>query len=58
MITAYLITRGFKFPVRREFENVDAALVLKKFREAKPLDIEHSFPDWLFALGEKEFAAE
>ena len=58
VIAAYLMTKNLKPVVRPEFKNTDAAKMKARSRVPKLAAIEHSFPDWLFELGQKEFAAE
>jgi 16S rRNA (cytosine967-C5)-methyltransferase len=58
VISAYLITKNLKAPPRLEFKDTDSAQVRSRIKTAKPAAIEHSFPDWLFELGQKEFTTE
>ncbi|MBC7421508.1 MAG: class I SAM-dependent methyltransferase [Bdellovibrio sp.] len=58
VIGAYLVTKNLKPVSRPEFRNIDTAKVQSRMKAQKPAAIEHSFPDWLFELGQKEFAAD
>jgi 16S rRNA (cytosine967-C5)-methyltransferase len=58
VIAAYLMTKNLKPVVRPEFRNIDTGKMKTRSSALKPPAIEHSFPDWLFELGQKEFAAE
>ncbi len=58
VIAAYLIIKNLKPVARPEFRNTDAAKVQTLSKVQKPAAIEHSFPDWLFEMGQQEFGAE
>ncbi|MCB0350683.1 MAG: RsmB/NOP family class I SAM-dependent RNA methyltransferase, partial [Bdellovibrionales bacterium] len=59
VIAAYLVTKKLKPQVvRHEFKNSDAAKVKIRMNMQKPPAFEHSFPDWLYELGLKEFGTE
>jgi 16S rRNA (cytosine967-C5)-methyltransferase len=59
IIGAYLITKKIKPQVvRPEFKNCDPDKIQARIKIPKPSAIEHSFPDWLFDLGEKEFGSQ
>jgi 16S rRNA (cytosine967-C5)-methyltransferase len=58
IIVAYLVTKNLKPVVRPEFKNIDITKMQNRMKMAKPPAIEHSFPDWLFELGQAEFGAE
>lgn len=58
LIGAYLVTCNLKPVARPEFRTTDAALIQARLKSAKPAAIEHSFPDWLFDIGQQEFGAE
>jgi 16S rRNA (cytosine967-C5)-methyltransferase len=58
VIGAYLVIKNLKPVVRPEFKNTDAAKIQSRRKAQKPAAVEHSFPDWLFDLGQKEFATE
>ncbi len=58
IIAAYLVTQNLKPVVRPEFKNTDTAKIQSRLKTKKPAAIEHSFPDWLCELGQKEFGAE
>ncbi len=58
IIGAYLVTKNLKSPPRPEFKNTTAAKIQARVKMQKPAAIEHSFPDWLFELGQSEFGPE
>lgn len=59
VIAAYLVTKKLKPQVvRQEFKNSDTARIQTRMKIQKPAAIEHSFPDWLHDLGQKEFGTE
>lgn len=58
VIAAYLATKNLKPITRPEFKNCDLAKIKVRLKEKKPAAIAHSFPDWLYELGQKEFSAE
>ncbi len=58
IIGAYLVTKNLKPVVRPEFKKTDTSKIQSRIKSQKPPAIEHSFPDWLFELGQKEFTAE
>lgn len=58
IIAAYLVTKNLKPVVRPEFTGFDTARIQSRRKVQKPAAIEHSFPDWLFELGQKEFSTE
>jgi 16S rRNA (cytosine967-C5)-methyltransferase len=58
LIAAYLVSQNLKPVVRPEFKNLDTAKMASRLKVQKPAAVEHSFPDWLCELGEKEFAGE
>ncbi len=58
IIGAYLVTKNLKPVLRPEFKNSDIEKIQSRIKTLKPLAIEHSFPDWLFDLGQKEFNTE
>lgn len=58
IIAAYLITKNLKPVARPEFKDIDTAKIQSRNKSQKAPAIEHSFPDWLFEIGKKEFAAE
>jgi 16S rRNA (cytosine967-C5)-methyltransferase len=58
IIAAYLFTQDLKPVKRPEFQNVDLSKVQSRIKSKKALAVEHSFPDWLFELGQKEFATD
>lgn len=58
IIAAYLVTKNLKPVSRPELRNIDTAKIQSRIKSQKPLAVEHSFPDWLFEAGQKEFGAE
>lgn len=57
MIATYLVIKKLKPQVvRPEFKNSDPEKIQSRLKVHMPPAIEHSFPDWLFELGKKEFA--
>lgn len=58
VIGAYLVTLNLKPVARPEFSTTDAAKIQSRMKAPKPPAIEHSFPDWLSELGQKEFGAD
>ena len=58
LIGAYLITKNLKTVARPEFRKIDPAQIQNRIKLKKPEAIEYSLPDWLYELGEKEFAAQ
>ena len=58
VIAAFLVTKNLKPVVRSEFKNTDLAKIQSRNKAPKSAAIEHSFPDWLFELGQKEFGAD
>ncbi len=58
VIAAYLMTKNLKPVTRPEFRALDMAKMQSRSKAQKPAPIEHSFPDWLFELGQKEFGAD
>ena len=58
VIGAYLIIKNLKLPARPEFNRLDTAKLQSRNKAAKPLAVQHSFPDWLMQLGEKEFTKD
>lgn len=58
VIAAYLTTKNLKPVIRPEFKNIDTAKIQSRRKAQKPAAVEHSFPDWLFELGQNEFAAQ
>jgi 16S rRNA (cytosine967-C5)-methyltransferase len=56
MIGAYLVTKNLKPVTRPEFKSTDATKIKSRMKMQKPAAIEHSFPDWLYELGQQEFA--
>ncbi|MFZ3229034.1 MAG: methyltransferase domain-containing protein [Pseudobdellovibrio sp.] len=58
LISAYLVTKNLKPVARPEFINIDITKIQSRIKAKKTAAIENSFPDWLFELGQKEFAAE
>lgn len=58
VIGAYLVTKKLKPVIRPEFKNTDAAKIQGRIKIQKSPAIENSIPDWLFEIGQKEFAAE
>jgi 16S rRNA (cytosine967-C5)-methyltransferase len=58
IIGAYLVTKNLRPVTRPEFKNTDTAKIQARIKAQKPDAIQHSFPDWLVELGQKEFAAD
>jgi 16S rRNA (cytosine967-C5)-methyltransferase len=58
IIAAYLLTKNLKLPPRPEFKNLSAEKIKSRIKIKKPSAIEHSFPDWLFEIGQNEFASD
>lgn len=58
IIAAYLVTKNLKPVTRPEFKSTDTAKIQSRIKTPKPTAIEHSFPEWLFELGQKEFSTE
>jgi 16S rRNA (cytosine967-C5)-methyltransferase len=58
IIGAYLVTKKLKPVQRPEFSTTDAAKIQSRVQQKKSPAVEHSFPDWLFELGQKEFTNE
>jgi 16S rRNA (cytosine967-C5)-methyltransferase len=58
LISAYLLTKNLKPVSRPEFPEADFAKMQIRLKQPKPAAVEHSFPDWLFDLGQKEFTAD
>lgn len=58
IIGAYLVTKNLKPVARPEFKNSDALKLQSRIKMQKPAAVEHSFPDWLYDLGQKEFGSE
>ncbi len=58
LIAAYFLQKGFKLLPRREYKGVELELLKARAALTKPPAIEHSFPDWLHELGEKEFGKD
>lgn len=58
VIAAYLASKNLRPVQRPEFKNLDMARMKSRSKVAKPLQIEHSFPDWLMEMGQVEFAAQ
>ncbi len=58
IIGAYLVTKNLKPVARPEFKNSDTAKIQTRIKAQKSPAIQHSFPDWLFELGQKEFGTE
>lgn len=58
LIVAYLVSKNLKPASRPEFKNIDTAKISSRMKLQKPAAIEHSFPDWLVELGQKEFSVE
>lgn len=58
IIAAHLVTKNLKPVIRPEFKNIDMTKISSRMKAQKPAAIEHSFPDWLFELGQKEFSTE
>lgn len=58
VIGAYLVIQNLKPVARPEFANSDPAKIKARHQGPKPPEIEHSFPDWLFKLGQAEFSTE
>lgn len=58
VIGAYLVKLNLKPVARPEFRNTDAAKIHSLMKAQKPTAVEHSFPDWLFEMGQQEFGAE
>lgn len=56
VIAAYLVTKDLKPVKRPEFNEIDSSKIRNRMKAKKPAAIEESFPDWLFELGQKEFA--
>jgi 16S rRNA (cytosine967-C5)-methyltransferase len=55
LLAAWCIINNIGLPPWKEFENIQAAEVLKKYREAQYVrKIKESIPDWLDELGERE----
>lgn len=57
IIAAYLATKNLKPVARREFSMTDPEKMKSRIKLKKDSSTEHSFPDWLYDLGEKEFSA-
>lgn len=55
VIAAYLSTQKLRPVARPEFNSIDAGKIQSRIKLQKPPAIEHSFPDWLFELGQSEF---
>jgi 16S rRNA (cytosine967-C5)-methyltransferase len=58
VIAAYLVTKNLKSVERPEFADVDPDKIQSRLKIKKPAAVEHSFPDWISDLGQKEFGAE
>jgi 16S rRNA (cytosine967-C5)-methyltransferase len=58
IIGAYLVTQQLKPVVRPEFKNSDPSKIQNRIEMKKSPAVEHSFPDWLFEIGQTEFATE
>lgn len=58
VIAAYLMTKNLKPVKRPEFNEVDVAKMQSRLKLTRSAAVEHSFPDWLFDLGQSEFAAD
>ncbi len=58
LIVAYLVSKNLKPVVRPEFKNIDTAKIASRMKMQKPAAVEHSFPDWLVELGQKEFSSD
>lgn len=58
VIAAYLVTKNLKPTLRPEFKNSDSAKIQSRSKTIKSEAIEHSYPDWLFELGQKEFGLQ
>ncbi len=58
LIAAYLLTKNLKPVKRPEFIEVDMIKMQSRLKQSRPAAVEHSFPDWLFELGQNEFAAD
>lgn len=55
LIGTYLTLKDYKHPNRIEFSDIDSEKIKSRLKIQRPLAIEHSVPDWLFELGEKQF---
>lgn len=58
MIAAYLVTKNLKWVARPEFKDLDAEKIKARMKSQKPPAVEHSMPDWLSEMGQKEFGGE
>ncbi|MBY0314308.1 MAG: methyltransferase domain-containing protein [Bdellovibrionales bacterium] len=58
IIAAYLVTQNLKPVARPELSKIDPGKVKSRMSLKKPLAIEHSIPDWLNEVGQKEFSAQ
>jgi 16S rRNA (cytosine967-C5)-methyltransferase len=58
IIATYLFTKNLTPVKRPEFQNIDMSKVQSRIKAKKTQAIEHSFPDWLFELGQKEFTTD
>ena len=58
IIGAYLVIKKLKPVIRPEFKNSDPVKIQSRQNSKKAAAVEHSFPDWLFEIGESEFGNE
>lgn len=58
VIGAYLVTQNRQSVARPEFKKTDVLKIQSRLKAPKSAAIEHSVPEWLFELGQKEFAAD
>lgn len=58
VIGAYLAVKGLRPVPRPEFKNSDPVKIQARNKVPRAPQIEHSFPDWLNELGQKEFASD
>jgi 16S rRNA (cytosine967-C5)-methyltransferase len=58
LIVAHLVSKNLKPVPRPEFKNIDTTKIASRMKLQKPAAVEHSFPDWLVELGQKEFSTE
>lgn len=58
LVAVYLMTLDEEIPDWGEFKQVNLKQISERLHEKYPAQVQHSFPDWLHELGQKEFGGE
>lgn len=58
LVVAHLVKSRGSLPSGEEFTEFDIEKIQNRLKYKYPLEVQHSFPDWIHELGSKEFGAE